>query len=82
VLLVEDMDDPRESCAWLLRHAGDKVLTTPCGFEALPRLQKIAPEFVLTDFMMPRMRGVEFIRRLRLMPELDRVPRLMVTANS
>ncbi|QEH35794.1 Chemotaxis protein CheY [Aquisphaera giovannonii] len=80
VLLVDDMDDLRESSAWLLRLAGCEVRTAPCGDKALADLNGFQPELVLTDFMMPQMDGIELIRRLRSIPELDHVPMLMVTA--
>ncbi|WP_165252773.1 response regulator [Paludisphaera soli] len=82
VLLVEDMDDLRESSAWLLQYAGCEVLASPSGTDALSRLEGFTPELVLTDFMMPQMDGIELIRRLGSMQGLDRVPKVMVTADS
>lgn len=81
VLLVEDMADLRESYAWLLRHAGCEVVAAPDGREALGSVPGFTPEFVLTDFQMPRMDGVELIRRMRSLPGLARVPVAMATAN-
>lgn len=81
VLLVEDMDDLRESFAWLIRNAGCEVLAAPCGRDALDALGGFAPDLVLTDFMMPQMDGIELIRRLRSFPSLHDVPMVMATAN-
>ena len=80
VLLVEDMDDLRESFAWLLRYAGCEVMAAPSGPVALAKLNDFSPELVLTDFSMPDMDGIELIRRLRSLPGLAHVPILMVTA--
>lgn len=81
VLLVEDMDDLRETSAWLLRHAGCDVFAASCGDKALDGIRTFSPELVLTDLRMPDMDGVELIRRLRRVPGLDRVPVVMVTAD-
>ena len=81
VLLVEDTDDLRETYAQLLQFAGCEVQTAPCGYKALERLGSFAPELVLTDYMMPRMDGIELIRRLRQIPNLAPVPMVIVTAN-
>ena len=45
-------------------------------------VRDFTPELVLTDYRMPRMDGIELIRRLREAPSLDRVPMVMVTANA
>lgn len=39
------------------------------------------PELIIVDFMMPDLNGIEFIKRLRAVPEKKAVPILMVTAN-
>ena len=81
VLLVEDTEDLRAVYAQVLRLAGCEVEAAPCGFEALERLDAFTPELVLTDYAMPRMDGVELIRRLRAIPALAGVPMVIVTAN-
>lgn len=81
ILLVEDTDDLREVYAQILRFAGCEVQAAPCGFEALESLKAFTPELVLTDYTMPRMDGIELIRRLRLVPDLAGVPMVIVTAN-
>ena len=39
------------------------------------------PELIIVDFMMPDLNGIEFIKRIRAMPEKANTPILMVTAN-
>jgi two-component system response regulator RpfG len=38
-------------------------------------------DLVLVDYEMPEMNGIEFVRRLRLLPEYGHVPVVMVTVN-
>ena len=38
-------------------------------------------DLVLVDYQMPEIDGIEFVRRLRLMPEYAHVPMVMVTVH-
>lgn len=51
------------------------------GVEALERFSPEI-EFVITDWNMPNMGGLEFVQTLRARPEGANVPVLMVTARS
>jgi response regulator RpfG family c-di-GMP phosphodiesterase len=39
------------------------------------------PELIIVDFMMPDLNGIEFIKKIRAVPEKINIPILMVTAN-
>jgi len=75
------MDDLRESFARLLELFGCEVRSAACGHAALDEVADFTPELVLTDYMMPRMDGLELIRRLRVDPRCGHVPMVLVTAN-
>jgi len=51
------------------------------GKEALDRFDA-SVGFVITDWNMPHMSGIEFVRALRARPDGGRVPVLMVTTRS
>ena len=82
VLLVEDTDDLRRLFTRLLSRDGCDVKAAEDGGAALALVADFTPDLVLTDMMMPVMDGVELIRRLREMPEFDRVPMILITASS
>lgn len=73
ILVVEDESDVRDLASEFLRSAGYKVLTARDGSEALA-LAKITSKTIhilLTDVVMPKMRGPELAERLKLVrPEL------------
>ena len=48
---------------------------------ALARCAEHEPDLILLDYMMPVVDGLEFIRRLRLIPDRAEVPVVMVTAD-
>ncbi len=62
------VDDDRVALRLLVRHLtqeGHSVVTAKDGEEALSLALEIAPDLILTDWMMPKMDGVELCRALR-----------------
>jgi two-component system response regulator MprA len=78
VLLVEDDRGVRESLARALSLEGYEVETTPDGIEAMQVVDKLAPDVIVLDVMMPVMDGLEVARRIRSRGDLT--PILMLTA--
>jgi two-component system, cell cycle sensor histidine kinase and response regulator CckA len=73
ILIVEDEHELRDLAALFLRSAGYTVLTARDGQDALSTLENWTAEIQLlvTDVVMPNMRGPELAKRLkRLRPEL------------
>ncbi len=79
-MVVED----EEALALLLRYnlesEGFEVETITRGDEAEIRLSETAPDLLLIDWMLPGLSGIELCRRLRLRPETQRLPVIMLTA--
>jgi signal transduction histidine kinase/ActR/RegA family two-component response regulator len=75
VLVVEDEDEVRSLASEFLRSAGYSVLTAKDGVEALEISERLggAIQLLLTDVVMPKMRGTELARELQA-----RFPRLRV----
>jgi len=56
------------------------VVETTNGQEAWEKLDKIHPDLIISDVMMPQMDGIELARRVRQKPELNSVPVVLLTA--
>jgi signal transduction histidine kinase len=73
VLVAEDEEAVRELTCEFLKSAGYEVLSASNGSEALALAQTIEQPIhaLVTDLVMPRMRGPELARRLRIQrPEM------------
>ncbi|HEX6961109.1 MAG TPA: sigma-54 dependent transcriptional regulator [Lacipirellula sp.] len=64
VLVVDDHAAVRESVIDILRQAGYAVDGLASAVEALPALERLAPDVVITDLQMPGIDGLEFIRQI------------------
>jgi DNA-binding response OmpR family regulator len=65
ILIVEDEALIADSLTYLLEEAGYNVTVAADGREGLERVLEAAPNLIISDFMMPRMSGLEMIKRLR-----------------
>ena len=66
LLLVDDEDLVRAGTAEMLRELGHVVHEAAGGAEALRKLGSgLEVDAIVTDYMMPRMNGAEFARRVR-----------------
>jgi DNA-binding NtrC family response regulator len=71
ILIADDDRKTRDFVAAFLQHKGYQVLQAIDGQDALAIVEENDIQLVLTDLMMPRVNGLEFIRRLRaLRPEI------------
>ena len=80
------LDDERISLALLKNHVGKLDGTRGFAFthpsDALRWCAANEADAVIIDFMMHEMDGLEFVRRLRLLPGKADVPVLMVTGST
>jgi CheY-like chemotaxis protein len=63
-----------------LTHAGYQLYIAGDGEQALRYAEEFSPDLILMDIQMPRMSGVEAIRRLRAIPKFANTPILALTA--
>ena len=63
-----------------LGAAGHEVVSAADGRAALTRAAERRFDLVLTDYMMPRLDGLGFLRELRRLPGYAAVPAILATA--
>lgn len=82
VLIVDDSSVMRKIVERSLRQAGlqmTDVQEASNGAEALAILAKSPVELILCDINMPVMDGLDFVRRLKGVPNAQGVPVVMIT---
>jgi DNA-binding response OmpR family regulator len=77
VLLIEDDAGVRQGLELALRHQGYRVDAARTGEEGLSQLQRLPPDVVILDIMLPGLDGFEVCRRVRAR---STVPIIMLTA--
>ncbi|HJV70560.1 response regulator, partial [Ideonella sp.] len=66
VLVVDDFSSMRRIVAGIARELGCKrVVEAEDGQDALQRLGQEGIDFVISDWNMPRMSGIELLRQVR-----------------
>ncbi|WP_113908235.1 chemotaxis response regulator CheY [Aliidiomarina celeris] len=83
ILVVDDFSTMRRIIKNLLRDLGfQNVSEADDGNTALPMLQNGEYDFVVTDWNMPGMQGIDLLRAIRADGRLAHIPVLMVTAEA
>ena len=80
VAVVEDEEALSVLLRYNLEAEGFEVDTILRGDEAEIRLQERTPDLLILDWMLPGVSGIELCRRLRMRPETERLPIIMLTA--
>ncbi len=82
ILCVDDSVMMRRTYEKRLESLGYKVVTAVDGEDALDYLSQAVrlPDFVFTDLEMPNMNGFEFIRNLRMAPNMADIPAVVVSS--
>jgi adenylate cyclase len=82
ILIVDDAPDNVEIVRARLKSQGYDIITAADGLEAIEQVSTHLPDLVLLDVMMPRLGGIDTIRRLRADTALPFIPVVMLTAQS
>ena len=83
ILIVDDFSTMRRIIKNLLRDLGyHNTHEADDGNTALPMLKNGDYQFVVTDWNMPGMQGIDLLKAIRLDDKLKHLPVLMVTAEA
>jgi len=82
ILVVDDVADNVEILQMRLEAQGYEVVTAADGLEALDKIHRLLPDLVLLDVMMPKLDGIETVKRLKADASLPFTPVILVTAKA
>lgn len=74
VLIVDDNSNDRKILRYNLEHHGCEVIEAKDGQEGLEMATALKPDLIVSDALMPRMDGFEFLRRIKLDHDLRTIP--------
>ena len=80
ILVVDDHEDNIELLRARLEARGYEVEGASDGQAALDAVQRTCPDLILLDVMMPKMDGMEVVKRLKANKGLPFIPVIMQTA--
>lgn len=80
ILVIEDNRDSRDILSKLLRMSGYDVVSASDGETGYSTAAHYLPDLIITDIHMPKLDGIEFVKKVRNDGVLARIPILVVTA--
>jgi DNA-binding response OmpR family regulator len=82
VLIVEDQEDVREVIRITLELEDFSIHEAPDGNAGLAQAQRLHPDLMLLDVMMPGMDGLQLCQRIKSDPTLKRTKVVMLSART
>jgi len=81
-LVVDDSMLIRHTVCRFLEQRGYTVESATNGEEALPIVQRMRPDIIITDMQMPKMSGTELITALKAQPATATIPIVIVAGKN
>lgn len=82
ILIVEDDEDIREMISYNLQKSGFRVTALGTGDGAALEVDRLQPDLVVLDIMLPGTDGIEVLKSLRAEPSTEATPVIMLTARA
>jgi CheY-like chemotaxis protein len=80
VVIADDEVHILDLVATVVEELGCRVIRASNGERALDAVLEHRPALVVTDVMMPRLRGDELVRRLKQNPQTASIPVVLLTS--
>lgn len=80
LLVVDDDPDALELLRRSLKEAAYEVAIASCAEEALEKIGGFNPDLIVLDVIMPRISGLEFLKRIRRDARFVHVPVILVSS--
>ena len=82
ILAVDDSISMRQMISFTLRENGYEVVEAVDGQDAISKAQNQSFDLIFTDQNMPNVDGLTLIQLLRVLPEHEKTPILMLTTEA
>lgn len=81
VMLVEDEEEMGMIVSAALRSAGYQVTWAKDGIQALNMAKASPPDLIVSDFVIPAGGGATFFQRLRMVPQTQAAPIIILSSH-
>ena len=82
ILIVEDTPANIQTLSAILKEQGYQISVATNGRKALQVIERIRPDLVLMDVIMPEMDGYEACRQIKASPQWRDLPIIFLTAKT
>lgn len=82
IYIVEDDQNIREIESFALKNSGYEVEDFACAGDFYKRIERVLPDLVMLDIMLPDRDGLDILKDLRSRVDTRRLPIIMVTAKT
>ena len=82
ILVVDDTPANIQILAGILKEKGYQLSIATNGKQALQVLEKVRPDLILLDVMMPELDGFETCKQIKKTPGLDNIPIIFLTSKT
>lgn len=79
ILIVEDDELVVKAYTKKLELAKYEVEIAVDGIEGLEKAKELKPDLILLDILMPRLNGIEVLKKIKADPELKAIPVIVLT---
>jgi len=80
ILVVEDSRTQRNIICKMLTQYGYRTLQAADGYDALEQLNKVKPDLILLDIVMPGIDGYKVLSAIKEKPGMKNIPVIMLTS--
>lgn len=80
ILIADDDVILKEMYETRLKEGGYSVISAVDGAEAYEKAEKEKPDIILLDIMMPKMNGIDVMKKIRANSEISHIPIILLTA--
>ncbi len=82
-LVVDDFSTMRRIVSGLIKELGaETIVEAEDGLEALGKLEKSPIDFIVSDWNMPKMTGLDLLKAVRADERFAKIPVLLITAEA
>lgn len=82
IIVVDDDKDIREIMSFVLKRYGFEVATVAHGVQLQQYLERVLPDLIILDIMMPGEDGYHLCYNLRTDPRTCHLPIMVITAHT